>query len=97
MASKSGIRANGSREYVKKIILKDVEGYGPWKTKVIVILDAEDCWEIVNGTETEPGRIALFGDAANALVLANHVAVDSRRSEIKDFHKRYKKAASLIT
>ena len=29
--------------------------------------------------------------------LANQVAVDSRRSEIKYFRKRYKKAASLIT
>ena len=97
MASTSGIRANGSGEYVKKIILKDVESYGPWKTKVIAILDAEDCWEIVNGTKTEPGQIASIADAANALVLANQVAVDSRRSEIKYFRKRYKKAASLIT
>ena len=56
MASTSGIKANGSGEYVKKIILKDAEGYGPWKTKVIAILDAEDCWEIDNGTKTEPAR-----------------------------------------
>ena len=57
MASTSGIKANGSGEYVKKMILKDREGYGPWKTKVIALLDAEEWWEIVNGTETEPGKV----------------------------------------
>ena len=43
MASTSGIRANGSGEYVKKIILKDREGYGPWITKVTALLDAKEC------------------------------------------------------
>ena len=53
--SSSGIRASGSasREYVKKIILKDAASYGPLKAKITPILDAEDCWEIANGVRTE--------------------------------------------
>ena len=97
MASTSGIRANGSGEYVKKIILKDREGYGPWKTKVTALLDAQECWEIVNGTETEPGQVAPIAASDDALALVNQVAVDSRRGEIKEFRRRFKKAASLIT
>ena len=52
MASTSGIRASsfGSSEYTKKIVLKDSVTYGPWRTKLTAILDAEDCLEIVNGT-----------------------------------------------
>ena len=80
-----------------KIILKDREGYGPWKTKVTALLDAEGCWEIVNGTETEPGQVAPIVAADDALALVNQVAVDSRRGEIKEFCRRFKKAASLIT
>ena len=51
MASISGIRASGSgtSEYMKKIVLKDAASYGPWRTKLTSILDAEDCMEIVTG------------------------------------------------
>ena len=55
------------------------------------ILDAEDCWEIVNGTEAKPRRISLDDD------LDNKEKVDKRLLKIKDFKKRSKKAASLIT
>ena len=52
MAFTSGIRASGSgsSEYTKKIVLKDSVTYGPWRTKLTAILDAEDSLEIVNGT-----------------------------------------------
>ena len=93
MASTSGIRATGSNsgEYIKKIVLKDSASYGPWKAKLTSILDAEDCWEIVNGIEAEPRRIALDDD------VDNKDEVDKRLLEIRDFKKRSKKAASLIT
>ena len=60
----SGIRASGSgtREYIKKIVLKDAASYGPWKAKLTSILDVEDCWEIVNGTELELDEIATVED-----------------------------------
>ena len=97
MASTSGIRASGSGsgEYAKKILLKDVASYGPWKAKLTSILDAEDCWDIVNGTEFEPVRLAIVNDANG--VQENKPQVDARLAEIKDFRKRSKKAASLIT
>ena len=39
-ASTSGIRASGggSGEYVKRTVLKDAAGYGPWKAKLTSIL-----------------------------------------------------------
>ena len=63
-SSTSGIRASGlgSGEYTKKILLKDTATYGPWRAKLTSILDAEDCWDIVNGTETEPMRLATVND-----------------------------------
>ena len=66
--SSSGIRASvsGSGDYVKKILLKDVASYGPWKARLTSILDAEDCWEIVNGAEVEPTRIVIVNDADDA-------------------------------
>ena len=67
----------------------------PWRTKLTVILDAEDCLEIVNGTEMEPTEIAEVLDAANDPV--NTVEVEKRHLEIKEWRKRSKKAASLIT
>ena len=81
--SSSGIRASGSGsgDYVKKILLKDVASYGPWKVKLTSILDVEDCWEIVNGTEVEPTRIAIVNDADDAP--ENKVEVDIRLAEIK--------------
>ena len=97
MASTSGIRASGSgtSEYMKKIVLKDASSYGPWRTKLTAILDAEDCLEIVNGTELEPAEIAEVLNADNTS--ANSEEVDKRQVEIKDWRKRSKKAASLIT
>ena len=70
------------------------------------ILDADDCWEIVQGTEVEPVDLAPTAaeveedgevvenpqpTAAEALLIA------ARRKEIKDYKRRCKKAASLIT
>ena len=97
MASTSGIRASGSgtSEYMKKIILKDALSYGPWRPKLTAILDAEDCLEIVNGTELEPVEIAEVLNADNTS--ANNEEVNKRQVEIKDWRKRSKKAASLIT
>ena len=64
MASHIGIRASGSGtgEYVKRIVLKDATSYGPWRAKLTSILDAEECWEIVNGTELEPDEIVIVED-----------------------------------
>ena len=54
MAFTSGIRASGSgSEYTKKIVLKDSATYGPWRTKLTAILDAEDSLEIVMIVNTQ--------------------------------------------
>ena len=68
MASHSGITSSGSRseEYVKNIVLKDVVSYGPWKAMLTSILDAEDCWDIVNGTESEPNETGTVVDLDDA-------------------------------
>ena len=60
MASHSGIRARDSDhgEYGRKPILKDADGYGAWRVKMEIILDADDCCEIVQGTEVEPIDLA---------------------------------------
>ena len=60
MASYSGIRARDfdRGEYSRKPILKNAAGYGAWKVKMETILDADDCWEIVQGTELEPLDLA---------------------------------------
>ena len=88
MASTSGIRASGSgtSEFIKKIILKDAASFGPWRTKLTAILDAEDCMEIVDGTELEPAEIAEVLNADNTS--ANDAEVDKRQTEIKDWRKR---------
>ena len=88
MASTSGIRASGSRssEYVKKIISKDAASYGPWKAKITSILDAEDCWEIIEGRELEPIRLVLQDD--------NKEECDKRLTEFRDFKNIAKKAVS---
>ena len=59
MASTSGITAfaSGFGEYIKKIVLKDSASYGPWKAKLTSILDADDCWVIVNGTNLNLMRL----------------------------------------
>ena len=78
MASTSGIRAfcSGTSEFMKKIILKDAASFGPWRTKLTALLDAEDCMEIVNGTELEPAEIAEVLNADNTS--ANSAEVDKR-------------------
>ena len=108
MASHSGIRARDSDhgEYSRKPILKNVEGYGAWSAKMETILDADDCWEIVQGTEAEPVDLAPVveeGEEADEAVVnppptaAEVLLIAARRKEIKDYKRRYKKAASLIT
>ena len=88
MTSTSGIRASGSgsSEYVKTIVLKDKASYGSWRTKITEILDAEDCLEIINGTEIEPPKIAEVQDDLN--VPANITEVEKRHVEIKDWRRR---------
>ena len=80
---------------MKKMVLKDAASYGPWRTKLTAILDAEDCLEIVNGTELEPAEIAEVLNPDNTA--PNSVEVDKRQAQIKDWRKRSEKAASLIT
>ena len=67
MSSHIGIRANSSSssKFAKKIVLKDAASYGPWKAKITSILDAEDVWEIVNGTEPEPAELPKVADEAD--------------------------------
>ena len=105
MASHSGIRARESDrgEYGRKLILKDAAGYGAWKVKMETILDADDCWEIVQGTELEPLDVAwiLEFDEEGAAVenprtAADVIAIATRRDEMKDLKKRFKKVASLL-
>ena len=106
MASHSGIRARDfdRGEYSRKPIIKDAAGYGAWKVKTETILDANDCWEIVQGTQLEPLDLAqvIDFDAEGAAVdnprtAADVIAITARREEIKDWRRRFKKAASLIT
>ena len=68
------------------------------------ILDADDCWEIVRGRELKPLDLAWVieyneeGAAVDDPRTAGDVlAIAGRRAEIKDWKRRYKKAASLIT
>ena len=75
--------------------MKDAATYGPWKAKLTSILDAEDCWDIVNGAVVEPVTVVYV--EGDDLLTDNKAEVDIRLKEIKDFRKRVKKAASLIT
>ena len=68
------------------------------------ILDADDCWKIVQGTELEPLDLAWVievddqGAAVdNPRTATEVIAIATRCKEIKDWKRRYKKAASLIT
>ena len=81
MASTSCIRASGSgsSEYMKKIVLKDAASYGPWRTKLTAMLDAEDSLEIVNGTEMEPAEIVEVLNVDNTS--ANSAEVDKRQAK----------------
>ena len=98
MSHHSGIRASGSGtgDFIKKIVLKDAASYGPWRAKITSILDAEDLWELVNGTELEPEEIDSVEDNDDVLP-DNKAEVLERENEIKAWKKRAKKAASLIT
>ena len=67
------------------------------------ILTADDCWEIVQGRELEPLDLAwvIEYDEEGAVVdnprtAADVLAIAEPRVEIKDWKRRYKKAASLI-
>ena len=64
MASISGIRATGSdrEEYSRKPILKNAAGYVAWATKMELVLDGEDCWNIVDGSELEPNELGWVVD-----------------------------------
>lgn len=59
------------------------------------MLEAEDCWDIVNGTELEPNEIGEVEDLDK--FQDNNAEVQKGLTEIKDFRRRSKKAASLIT
>ena len=51
--------------------------------------------EIVNVTELEPAEIVEVLNADNTS--ANSAEVDKRKTEMKDWQKRSKRAASMIT
>ena len=103
MASTSGIRASSSdHEYTRKPVLKNAAGYGAWETKMSTILEAEECWELVQGLEPEPEDLNVDsvedGDAIEDPAGQADIAIRSARlTEIKDWRRRYRKAASLIT
>lgn len=63
--------------------------------KLIFIFDAKDRCETVNGTKVELNRIAIINDVDDAL--ENKAHVDARQTDMKDFRRRSKKAASLVT
>ena len=107
MASHSGIRARDpdQGECSRKPILKNAEGYGAWRVKMETILDADDCWDIVQGTEVEPvdltpaAKVEGEGEAVEnpPPTAAEALLIATRRKEVKDYKRRYKKAAFLIT
>ena len=87
----SGIRA-GSNERLKRFSLKDKNSYGPWR--ITSALDAEDCLDIVLRNEVEPDCVA--SERIDG-VLVNLEEVVQYRADLKDFEKRSKKAAAIIT
>ena len=101
MTSTSGIRATGSDrgDYPRRALLKNAAGYVAWSTKMEQTLDAEDCWDIVTGTEVEPDEIGWVVDPGEEEQAPGvQIAAEAARAlEIKDWKKRFKKAASLIT
>ena len=103
MASHSGIRATGSdSDHSRKPLLKNAAGYGGWKTKMSTILEGKECWELVQGIELEPRSLGVqaAGDGAGVIDPANQADIarrTERESEIKDWRRRYRKAASMIT
>ena len=99
MATTSGIRAtgSGSGEYVMKIVLKKSASSEPLKAEITSILDPEDCWDIVNGSEFESDAIAEVEDPVHQDDGDKRAEAEKRQTEIKDSRKRMKKAASLNT
>ena len=96
MLTSSGIRASGSGDiYTKRIVLKDPESYGPWKTKITSILDAEDCWSIVDRSKVSPTVVGAV-PAANGTV-TNQAQANESRASLKDYNKGMRKATSMIT
>ena len=89
-----GIRAGGSGDNVKRIVLKDKASYGPWKAKITSVLDAEECWDIVCRLEVAP---VIVAPRTVDRVVVNREEVAESRAALKDFNTRSKKAASLIT
>ena len=75
-------------------------GYSARSTKMETILDADDCWDIVIGTEKEPNELGWVVDEGQegAPAVVAHAAKEAIRAlEIKDWKRRFKKAASVIT
>ena len=103
MASTSGIRATGSdHEYSRKPLLKNAAGYGAWSTKMSTILEGEECWELVQGIELEPRSLGVqvVGDGDGVDDPADQVDIARRTervAEIKDWKRRFTKAASQIS
>ena len=95
ISATSGSRASGSVDHVRKIILKDKETYGPWKTKITSILDADDFWTIVDRTELSPAVVASIAGPNNTVT--NQAEVNESRALFKGYAKRTNKATSLIT
>ena len=74
MASHSGIRAVDRGESTRKPFLKEKAGYIAWSTKMEIILDADDCWDIVTGAEkepNEPGWVVDEGEEGEATAIAD--------------------------
>ena len=82
-------------EFVRKMMLRDAADYGTWRAELKNILVAEDCWHIVNGTELEPDEIGTVVDLDEREENKTE-EINSRQVEIKDWRKRWKKAAMLI-
>lgn len=106
MASHSGIRASSSdHEYARKPILKNAAGYGTWETKMSTILEAEECWELVQGFEPELSDLRVVveereedgEEVEDQPDAADPADIAARVVEIMDSKRRYIKAASLIT
>ena len=94
--SSCGIRATSDRD-TRKPILKDAAGYISWATKMETILDVEDCWDIVTGDELEPVELGWVVNDEEDDHAPDAIAEAARALDIKDWKRRYKKAASLLT
>ena len=101
MSTSSGIRARDSdlSDSKKGPVLKYAAVYVSWATKMEAILDGEDCWDILKGTESELGEIGWVIDPGEeAQAPGVQIAAEAARAqEIKDWKRRFKQAASLIT